>query len=147
MASSQKCPVAKKIQTLNSFGVEEMEKILLIIGGIYNLGFVIFHISFWKIFRWKADLRSVMEINKGIMFVMNFCLIYVFLFFSYISIFHNDLLLNSSLGNIILVFISLFWFLRAVEQIIYFEIKKPVSIVFTIVFIIGGILYLYPVLN
>lgn len=124
-----------------------MEKILLIIGGIYNLGFAIFHIFFSKIFRWKADLRSVMEINKGIMYVMNLCLIYVFIFFSYISIFQYDLLLTSKLGSIVLVFISLFWFFRAVEQVLFFDIKKPVSIVFTIVFLIGGILYLIPILN
>jgi hypothetical protein len=124
-----------------------MEKIILIIGGIYNLGFAIFHIFFWKIFRWKADLRSVMEINKGIMYVMNLCLIYVFLFFSYVSIFHYDLLLASKLGSIVLIFMSLFWFFRAVEQVIFFDIKKPVSIIFTIVFLIGGILYLFPLLN
>ncbi|MBC8184761.1 hypothetical protein H8E88_27015 [candidate division KSB1 bacterium] len=124
-----------------------MEKIILIIGGIYNLGFAVFHIFFWKIFRWKADIRSVIKINKGIMYVMNLCLIYVFLFFGYISIFHNDMLLSSKLGTTILIFISVFWFLRAIEQIFFFDIRKSVSIILTIIFIIGGLVYLIPVLN
>jgi len=124
-----------------------MEKYLLIIGGFYNLGFALFHIFFWKIFHWKADLRSIMEINKGIMYVMNLCLIYVFLFFGYISIFHHDLLLNSALGNIVLVFITVFWIFRAIVQVLFFDIKKFVSIVFMIVFLIGGMLYLIPFLN
>jgi len=124
-----------------------MEKISLIIGGFYNLGFAIFHIFFWKIFCWKADLRSVREINKGIMYVMNLCLIYVFIFFICISIFHIDLLLDSTLGNIVLISIAGFWFLRAIAQVLFFDIKKLVSIVFTIVFLVGGILYLIPILN
>ena len=68
-----------------------MSEILLTIGTIYSIGFIIFHIMFWKIFRWKTDLRSTTRINRGIMQVMNLRLIYVFLFFAYVSSFQQKL--------------------------------------------------------
>jgi len=122
-----------------------MGEILLAIGTTYSIGFVIFHIMFWKIFHWKTDLRSITRINRGIMQVMNLRLIYVFLFFAYVSSFQQKALLSTPLGKIILFFISIFWFMRAVEQIIFFDRKNSVSIVLTVVFAIGGFLYLIPI--
>jgi hypothetical protein len=122
-----------------------MGEILLTIGAIYSIGFVIFHIMFWKIFHWKAALRSITRINRGIMQVMNLRLIYVFLFFAYVSYFQQNALLSTPLGKIILSFISIFWLMRAVEQIIFFDRKNSVSMVLTAVFAIGGFLYLIPI--
>ena len=123
-----------------------MENTILIIGGFYNLGFALFHIFFWKIFRWKADLRSVKKINKSITYVMNLCLIYVFILFGYLSFFQHEGLLFSSIGNIMLISISLFWFFRAILQVVFFDISKLISIIFAIIFLLGGILYLIPVI-
>ena len=32
-----------------------MKSILLLTGGLYSLAFAVFHMLFWRVFRWKAD--------------------------------------------------------------------------------------------
>ncbi|MCD4777315.1 MAG: hypothetical protein K8S15_14865 [Candidatus Aegiribacteria sp.] len=122
-----------------------MGEILLTIGAIYSIGFAIFHVMFWKIFKWKTNLRSITRINRGIMQVLNLRLIYVFLFFAYVSFFQQKALLSTPLGEIVLIFISIFWLMRATEQLIFFDRKNSVSIALTITFAVGGGLYLIPV--
>ena len=116
---------------------------VLLIGGLYHLGFVLFHLMFWKIFNWKRELRLLNVINRGVMQILNLCLTFVFFIFAYISIFHANELQTTGIGRSLLVFISIFWFLRAVEQVVYFKLKKGRSIVLFITFILGMMIYLY----
>jgi hypothetical protein len=117
---------------------------LLIIGGIYNLAFAVFHILFWKIFRWKADLRSLTRTNRCIMQILNLRLIYVFIVFAVASLCFPESLLSTGLGKFVLFSISLFWLVRAIEQVIFFGFRNWVSFALFVVFAIGGILYLVP---
>jgi hypothetical protein len=114
---------------------------LLTIGGYYCFAFALFHMLFWKIFRWRQDLHRLTPTNRGIMQVLNLRLIYVFLFFGYISLRYQQELLFTSFGECIVIAIALFWFFRAVEQIVFFGIKNGVSLAMFIVFLIGGGLY------
>jgi len=119
-------------------------KQLLIAGGIFNLAFAIFHILFWKIFNWKTELKKLDFMNSAIMQVLNLCLTFCFLIFAYISFFHHKELLTTSIGKSLLAGISIFWLLRAIEQIIFFGIKHWQSIIFLLVFVGGAILYAIP---
>ena len=114
------------------------------IGGVYNLGFVIFHMLFWKIFNWKKELRLLNVVNKGIIQILNLCLTFVFLIFSYISIFHTTELTSTSLGKTLIFSISLFWFLRAIQQMYFYGLKKRISLILFMIFGLGGLIYLYP---
>jgi hypothetical protein len=114
---------------------------LLIIGGIYNLEFAIFHLFFWQLFNWKKDLVSLPFINRAVMQILNLCIIFVFIVFAYISIFYSSELVSTSLGKVILGSISMFWLLRFGEQLFFFGLKKRASIVLTILFIIDFIIY------
>ncbi len=116
----------------------------IIIGGVYNLGLVIFHLLFWKIFNWKKGLRLLSSVNRNTIQVLNIFLTLVFLFFGYISIFHSNELTSTNLGISLLGFFSLFWFLRAFAQIYFYGIKNNFSIILFMVFILGGLLYIYP---
>lgn len=118
----------------------------IIIGGIYNLAFALFHLMFWRLFRWKEDLASLTRINRAIMQVINLCLTFVFLAFAYISLFHRTELLSTSLGNTLLVLIFIFWILRAIEQIVFFGLRKKMSVTLLVVFVFGALIYLLPVL-
>jgi hypothetical protein len=120
---------------------------IIIIGGIYNLAFALFHLMFWGLFRWKEDLTSLSRINRAIVQVMNLCLIFVFLAFGYISLFHTTELLSTSLGNTLLVLIFIFWILRAIEQIVFFGLRKKISVILFIVCVFGAFFYLLPVLD
>ncbi|MCP5050655.1 MAG: hypothetical protein GY940_26060 [bacterium] len=120
---------------------------VIFIGGIYNIAFVIFHLTFWKLFRWKADLRSLSFINRAVMQILNLCLTFSFVIFAYISIFHNLEMLSTGIGKSLLFLISLFWFFRAIEQIVFFGLKKAASVAFFVIFVIGTLIYLYPFIN
>jgi len=122
-------------------------KTLIIIGGFYCLAFFIFHLFFWKLFDWKHDLSFLTEINRGVIQILNLCLMFVFLVIAYVSLFYTDELLTSSLGKILLVGISIFCLLRAVEQVVFFGLKSTVSIVFFITFLLGSTIYMIPLLG
>ena len=119
---------------------------IIIIGGAFNLGFALFHIFFWKLFHWKRDLASLTYVNRSVMQILNLCLTFVFLIFAYISFSHTFELLITPLGKTMLVMISLFWFIRAVEQLIFFGLKNKLSFLFFVLFILGGGIYIYPLI-
>lgn len=122
-------------------------KQLLIAGGIYNLFFAVYHLFFWKIFKWKTQLSHLDFINNAIMQVLNLCLTFCFLIFSYVSLFHTSELLTTRLGHSLLTGIAIFWTLRAIEQIIFFKLKHWVSTLFLIIFIGGSFIYIIPVVK
>jgi len=49
-----------------------MKEMLVIAGGIFNIGFAIFHIFFWRLFGWKKDLSTLNYVNRNIMQVLNY---------------------------------------------------------------------------
>ncbi len=120
---------------------------MLIVGGVFNLGFAVFHLAFWRLFRWKKDLASLTLINRSVMQILNLCLTFVFLVMSYVSFFHGPELIQTSLGKTILAAFSLFWFLRMVEQVIFFGVRNRKSLTFTLVFLLGSVIYLVPFLR
>jgi len=124
-----------------------MNEILIISGGIFNIAFAVFHLLFWKIFDWQSDLRNLTFINRNIMQILNLCLTFTFLIFAYLSLFHTEELLSTSLGHSILVLISIFWLLRALEQVWFFTLKKSVSIAFFVFFLFGATIYAIPATN
>jgi hypothetical protein len=123
-----------------------MNEYLIKIGGCYHIAFAIFHLLFWKLFKWKKDLKNISWINRSVMQILNLRIIYLFLVFSFISLFYTKELLNTELGRIINLSISYFWILRTVEQFIFFSVKDSRSLLMVIIFISGAILYLVPTL-
>ncbi|MBI5463975.1 MAG: hypothetical protein HY966_03345 [Ignavibacteriales bacterium] len=126
--------------------MKDLTETMIIVGGFFNLAFAIFHLMFWQLFRWKEDLVSLTFINRSVMQILNLCLTFVFLVMAYVSFVHRSELIQTSLGQTILAAFSLFWFLRMVEQMIFFGVKNKVSVAFTLVFLLGSVIYLVPVL-
>ena len=120
---------------------------MVIFGGVFNLGFAIYHLMFWRLFHWKEDLASLGRLNRSVVQILNLCLTFLLLVMAYVSFFHRSELLQTSLGNTILIAFSLFWFLRMIEQIVFFGFKKKMSVVFTLLFLLGGVVYLVPALQ
>jgi hypothetical protein len=114
---------------------------LLIIGTIYHLAFVAFHLLFWKLFDWVEDLKKLSHINKSVMQILNLRLIFVFIIFAYISYFNSGEMIKTQLGSTLLAAISLFWGFRSIEQIIYFGVKNFASNILLLLFILGFTLY------
>jgi hypothetical protein len=115
--------------------------------GIFNFGFALFHVFFWQIFSWKTGLRSLTPVNRGIMQIMNVCLIYIFACFGTCAVYYSSDLLESGPGRALLLAISIFWFMRGFGQIIFFDWKKTISKIFFVIFLAGGVLHLYPLIS
>ena len=87
-----------------------------------------------------------MPVNKAIVQVLNLQLTFVFLFFAVAIFLFNDELINTASGKFIIGSMSVFWFIRAVNQILFFDKKNYISLIIFFVFIIGGLLFLVPIL-
>ena len=124
--------------------MSKLSEIILIIGGVFNLAFAVFHMYFWKLFRWKDELEKLHHVNRAVMQILNLCLTFLFIVFGVLSIYYRHEMVSTSLGNALLVSIAVFWILRMIEQLIFFGLKSTRSIVFTILFILGGVIYLTP---
>ncbi len=118
-----------------------MKSILLLTGELYSLAFAVFHMLFWRVFRWKADLQRLIPVNRAIIQVLNLRLIYVFLVMGLATVLFPVALLSTELGMFILGAESLFWFMRAIEQIIFFGMHSVASIALFWVFLIGSGLF------
>jgi hypothetical protein len=100
-----------------------MEKSLLITCALLNVGFAVFHMGFWRLFRWREQLAKLDWANRAIMQVMNIRLIYVFLMFAALQWQFADAMLDSPLGLALLAGVALFWFMRACEQALLFRLR------------------------
>jgi hypothetical protein len=118
----------------------------IVAGGALAAAFAVFHLCFWKLFRWRTDLAKLTSLNRAIVQVLNLTLTFVFVIFAWISFAHTDELLTTGLGRSLLRLIAALWYLRAVEQVVFFGLRKPLSLAFFVVFLAGGTLYALPVL-
>lgn len=126
--------------------MNNLAEISLFAGGVFNLGFTIFHLFFSKLFDWKRDLASLTPVNRSVMKILNLCLTFMIFMMAYVSLFLPQEMLTTSLGSLLLIAFALFWFFRMLEQIFVFEVKGTLSVVFTLIFLVGGLLYLVPAL-
>lgn len=117
---------------------------LIIAGGWFHLGFVVFHLMFWRVFRWKEELRRLGPINRAVMQVLNLCLTFVFLIFAYLSLFLPDEMLTTPVGRPLLGWIALFWLLRAFQQPIFFSRRQWASWALFALLLVGAALYGIP---
>ncbi|MDD5362423.1 MAG: hypothetical protein PHN88_09845 [Ignavibacteria bacterium] len=124
-----------------------MDKLLLLkICGIYNLAFAVFHIMFWKIFNWKDDLAKLRAGNRAVMQILNIRLIYVFLLMAFVYLFYSSQLAETPLGFVLLIGFLGFWVGRTIEQFIFLRIKSTMVTVLSVVFLIGVMLHLLPLI-
>jgi hypothetical protein len=122
-------------------------ELMVKIGAVYSCALIIFHTLFWKLFSWEEQLKRLSSLNKAIMQVLNISLTFVFFIIAYVSWVHSSELLTTDLGNSLLYLISVLWFFRAAQQVVFFNKKSWASHCFTLFFIIGGVLYGIPAIQ
>ena len=125
----------------------QFTEIVLSLCGLYNFVFAIFHILFWKIFNWKEDLKNNSIANRAIIQILNIRLIYIFILMGLSYLFFSEQLMNSTLGQFILVGFFGFWLGRTIEQFIFLRLKSPFVHILTTVFIFGTVLHFIPLLQ
>jgi hypothetical protein len=116
---------------------------LIQIGGYASFGWLLFHLLFWRLLEWRAELRRLSFINRNVMQILNLCLSFVFLLFAIFSLQHTEELLNSGLGRTALAGIGGFWLLRLVEQWLFFGLSW-LSNLFALLFALMSACYLVP---
>lgn len=116
---------------------------LLTVGGVFHIAFLVFHLMFWKLFKWETQLTKLHPVNKGAMQAMNIILIAIFALFAGLSLGFQEELLNTKLGYILIVSIAVIWLLRTLIQIPLFSLKAAASKVFFITTLLGASIYSY----
>jgi hypothetical protein len=123
-----------------------MKEILIICGGVYMTLLIIFHLLFWRIFNWPETLAQLNKVNKSTIQVLNISITFIFFIIAYISFAHTEELLNTQLGRSLLALVSLLWLFRAVQQVVFYELKHRASAGLTLYFLVGALLYGIPTL-
>ena len=114
--------------------------------GLHSFAFALFHLVFWKLFRWKHELQKVGLPTRAITQILNLRLIYLFAGVGVLCFAFTQELHGTALGRAMLVFMSLFWVGRTIEQFVFLRINKPMVHVLTVLFVIGAILFALPLL-
>ena len=115
--------------------------------GLFSILFGIFHLFFWRLFKWKSDLKKLTPPNRAIMQILNIRLIYVFFFVGFLCLAFPHELISTPLGNALLIGCSLFWLGRTIEQFVFLKMDHVLVHILTVLFLIGTILFLIPVLG
>jgi hypothetical protein len=119
-------------------------KRLLQIGGIINLLFVVFHLSFWKLFNWGESLAALSAEDRAVMQVLNIHTAYALAIFAVVSLFFVNELSTTKLGRIISWSIAGFWILRALNQALFWGLSLAGSWIALLVCLAIAALYLIP---
>jgi hypothetical protein len=122
------------------------KEIWIYICGVHSLLFAVFHIAFWKLFRWKTELQKISAVNRGILQILNLRLVFVFLLFAFLCFVYPRELYTTGLGRALLAGISLFWLGRLIEQFVFFQLKNVYTHILTAMFFLGFVLFLLPVI-
>lgn len=114
---------------------------MLFAAACYNAAFAIFHLLFWRIFRWPESLTASGPLNAGITQVLNLCLTFVFvslagaLFAAWAAGYEGQAL------TALLMAAAAFWAFRALLQPVYFPMSHPVSLLLLLIFIAGALIH------
>lgn len=118
--------------------------LLIQLAGLHSFGFALFHMGFWKLFRWDRELAKVRPVTGAVTQILNLRLIYVFLGIGTLCLLFTHELHATPLGRALSLFMSLFWVGRTIEQFVFLRINRPMVHVLTALFVIGAILFALP---
>ncbi|RQS31077.1 hypothetical protein DIE03_14755 [Burkholderia sp. Bp8992] len=104
----------------------------LSLSAVYDLGFALFHLTFWRWFRWPESLEKSGRLNQGITQTLNVMLSYVFVVYA-VSLVSAAVQIQRPLA----LAGSGFWLLRAVVQPVLFA-RTRLSWIMVAVFALGA---------
>lgn len=109
----------------------------IIAAGIYNLGFGLFHLAFWRLLDWREQLARLSPTNRAVVQALNLCLTFFFLLGAFLALFFPEEMLSTGLGQALRVGLLLFWILRTALQVILFDLRKRVHQILMGLFVAG----------
>lgn len=122
-----------------------MNKILLRIGGVINLLFVLFHLAMVKGI--GIALTPVSTDIQAVVHMLNIHVAFTLLIFAYLAFFQWRDLLTTRLGHVTATAIALFWFLRGINQVAFYGLTAPGTLMWVGHCLVFGLLHLIPVIR
>lgn len=110
----------------------------------YNVALAVFHLGFWRLFRWREELPKLRPVNRGVMQVMNIMLTFLFLSMAALLAGRAEEVAGTSLGRALLIASTGFWLLRAMLQPLFWaSLPGTTNLAFASLFLVGaGLHYL-----
>jgi hypothetical protein len=99
-------------------------EVLLYIGAFFHLIWAVFDFFWPRFFNWKETLASLDDLQRVIPPLTSRMLVVLYLFVAYVSLFHASDLTATELGRSILLFVSVYWAVRAILQVKYIGFDK-----------------------
>ena len=122
-----------------------MNKVLLLIGGIINLVFALFHVALGQALGGQ-DVSGCLSLdNRATVYTLNFSVAFTCLTFAYLSLFHRKVMLGMPIGTAILAVIGAFWVLRAINQVVFYGLSASDTPLWTVVSLLISLLYVVPI--
>jgi hypothetical protein len=122
-----------------------MNKILLRTGGVINLLFVLLHLAMVKGI--GIALAPVSTDMRVIVHILNMHVAFTMLIFAYLAFFQWRDLLSTRLGHITAIAIALFWFLRGINQVAFYGLTAPGTLMWVGLCLVFGLLHLIPAIR
>ena len=135
-------------------------EILIYIGGAYQLLWAFTHFYFPKLLNWENALATLDDFNRILMLIFSKLLLAFYFVTALICFIFAGELPDTDVGLAVLIFLSLYWLVRALLQVQYFGFRKAntlnvqlsssdvsnqtISYILFITFIIGFVLFLVP---
>ena len=119
---------------------------VIIFLGFYNLLFAVFHLLFWRLFKWNKEVQKLSFANRGIIQILNIQIIYYFVAVAIVCFCFTNELLTTNLGKFFLLGNSLFWAIRLVQQYIFLRKNSFVIDILAVLFLLGAVLFFLPLL-
>ncbi len=108
----------------------------------YNVALALFHLGFWRILHWRAELPKLHPVNRGVMQVMNIMLTAFILLLAGLQVLRADEMTSTSLGRALLAGLMFLWLLRAALQPVFWPTQpKSVNGALVFLFMIGAALH------
>lgn len=117
---------------------------IIFICGLYNIAFAVFHFGFWKMFHWNTELKKLNFANKGIVQILNIQISYYFILTAIMCFAFPTELLTTKFGNWFLIGTSIFWLIRTLQQFVFLRANHYKIHILTIIFMLGAILFIAP---
>lgn len=117
---------------------------LILLCGLHSLGFALFHLAFWKLFRWPQSLQTTGVANRAIIQIANLRLVYLFVGVAMLCFVFPQELAGTPLGRALLLGMSGFWIGRTIEQFVFLRINTAMAHTLTTLFVLGAVIFAWP---
>jgi hypothetical protein len=109
--------------------------------GAFNLALALFHVCFWRLFKWPLSLAPSGTLNRGVTQILNLAIAYLFSLSAFVCFFFPADLVQTALGHFWLLAMAIFWLARALVQPAYFGLRHPASLALFGVFVLGAVIH------